>query len=100
MTLRTGTPRLPVITPWLAVFVGVLILSGFVACLACDLDSCCDDADHESDTFCSCVCALQGVPPAGGLVLISANAPGSTSGDGEPAADSAPLPGLYRPPRA
>ena len=92
--------RLPVISPWLSICVGVLILAGFAACLACDLDSCCDDAEHDGETFCSCACALQGLAPTDVLPLSPLHAIGSACRDDARSPDAVPLCGLYRPPRA
>jgi hypothetical protein len=78
----------------------LLFLAGFAACLVCDLDSCCEDTEHEQEEVCACACAFHSIPVITGPKIQSYASAGAELVEGVPDPDTAPLQSLFRPPRA
>ena len=78
----------------------LLFLAGFAACLVCDLDSCCDDTDHEEEEVCACACAFHSIPVITGPKVQSYASAGADLVERVSNPDTAPQPSLFRPPRA
>ena len=78
----------------------VMFLAGFAACLVCDLESCCEETEHEDEEICACACAFHSVPVAAAPLLPHFDVRGAGVHEGVPNLDATPPGNLFHPPRA